>query len=177
MLLSPTSAQQLGVLAFLADDFDKVLAESDAARIAVGKNLRRRGVVVVDLAVDAEHRHAGVFGLANVGDRAVGIGRIEQNAPVALRDDVFEMRRFLVRVVLRIEHRGVVTQLLDALLCRSPPSTTNHGLFSVEMTMAIVFFAGVARSVTRREGTQHSRSREDQPPIGGRISDTSHNFR
>ena len=48
-------AQDLDVGPLLADLLDEVLAQGDAARVAVRQDLGRGGVGRVDLAVDAEH--------------------------------------------------------------------------------------------------------------------------
>ena len=118
MLLSPTSPSSSTYLPDSPTCFTKYSPESDAAGIVVGQDLRDGGVGGVDLAVHAEHRDAGLFGPADVRDRAVGIRRIEQHGRVARGDHVLEVGRFLGRIVLRIEHDHVIAQLRRMLLGR-----------------------------------------------------------
>jgi hypothetical protein len=93
-------AEQLDVFSALAYLLHEVLAERDAARIVVGKNLGDGRIARLDLAVHAEDGKAGGLGAADIRDGTLRIGAVEKHCTVARRDDVVEMRRLLGGVVL-----------------------------------------------------------------------------
>ena len=110
--------EQLRVLPLFANLLDKVLAQGDAAGIAVGKYLRRGGIVGIDFAIDAKHRQVRGLCPAHIRYRAVRIRGVKQNGLVAAGNDVLKVSGFFVRIILRIKYRGAIPKLLGPLLCR-----------------------------------------------------------